>query len=69
MSDHTEPKLIWSRFAGLCALFHAFYYTLTVNEVVAAVLMFDGFVVACWILGGNGRAAIIDAIRSWKGGK
>ena len=62
--DHTEPKLVWSRFAGLCALFHAFYYTLTAGDVQASVLYFDGFVVACWLLGGNGRAALVDAIRA-----
>lgn len=61
--NHTEPKLIWSRFAGLCALFHAFYYTLAIEPINAPVLWFDGFVVACWLLGGNGRAAIVDAIR------
>ena len=62
--DHTEPKLGWSRFAGLCALLHAFYYTLTAGDVQASALYFDGFVVACWLLGGNGRAALVDAIRA-----
>ena len=62
--DHTEPKLGWSRFAGLCALLHAFYYTLTAGDVQTSVLYFDGFVVACWLLGGNGRAALVDAIRA-----
>jgi len=60
---HTEPKLGWSRFAGLCALFHSFWYTLQVDPVASSVLLFDGAVVAMWLLGGNGRAAIVDAIR------
>lgn len=55
---------MWSRFAGLCALFHGFYYSLTVAPVSWYVLAFDGFVVACWLLGGNGRAALVDAIRA-----
>lgn len=63
---HNEPKLGWTRTAGLMALFHAFYYSLTVSPVDSNVLYFDGFVIGCWMLGGNGRAALVDAVRAWK---
>ena len=66
MIEHTEPRLVWTRFAGLCALFHGLAYTWFIEPVSEPVLWFDGFVVACWMLGGNGRAALVDAIRNWK---
>ena len=62
---HTEPKLIWTRCAAYMALFHGFYYTLT-TPVDPNVLWFDGFIIGCWALGGNGRAALVDAVRAWK---
>lgn len=66
---HTEPKLFWTRWAGYLALAHAFVYTLCAlpAEPSSNVLIFDGFVFGCWALGGNGRAALVDAIRNWKG--
>jgi hypothetical protein len=64
---HTEPKLGWSRFAGLCALFSGFWYIHTADAIEPAALVFHGAVVAMWLLGGNGRAAIVDAIRIWAG--
>lgn len=71
MAVHTEPKLGWTRFAGFLALFHAFIYTIIAaksnSEISTAVLWFDAFVFGCWALGGNGRAALVDAIRNWKG--
>jgi len=66
MSEHTEPRLVWTRFAGLCALAHGLLYSWFIVPVNEPVLWFDGFVVACWMLGGNGRAALVDAIRNWK---
>ena len=68
MSDHTEPKLHWTRTAGFMALFHAFLYSWSKDGVDVNVLYFDSFVVGCWMLGSNGRAALVDSIRHWKGG-
>jgi hypothetical protein len=69
MSNHSEPKLIWTRIAGFLALFHGFWYTLDAEEISQYVLWFDGVVIGFWMIGGNGRAAIIDAIVALKRGK
>lgn len=63
---HTEPRLLWTRVAAFIALIHAVWYTLSVEAVDANVLTFDAFVIGCWALGGNGRAAVVDLVRAWK---
>ena len=67
--SHTEPKLVWTRWAGFLALAHGFGYSLYVETVDVNVLWFDLVVIICWMLGGNGRAAIVDVVRHWKGNK
>jgi hypothetical protein len=73
MQTHTEPKTGWTRSAAFLAMIHAWTYSIIVafngNEAVTAVFWFDGFIIGCWVLGSNGRAALVDSIRNWKGTK
>lgn len=66
---HTEPSLVWTRVLAYFAFFHFASYSLLVGEVSEVVMYFDLAVIICWAVGGNGRAALVDMARAWKGGK
>lgn len=70
---HTEPKNTWTRFAAFLALIQGLIFpfvfllmeTEKSVEIVKIVLSFDFLVILTWIVGSNGRAAIVDTVRAW----
>jgi hypothetical protein len=67
MSVHTEPKNTWTRSAAFLALFQGLIFPFCEPnaELVKVVLGFDFLVILAWIIGSNGRAAIVDTVRAW----
>lgn len=66
--DTSKPNYMVTRLFAIAALCHFFWYS-NQAEPKEFVVMFDLWVIFGWMLGSNGREALVSAVQAWAGKK